>query len=409
MSSMASPVRVLHSFPHKIGADRICLIAWHQVVGAAAAGADVLAYVGAVSRPLPPDVEVRTSLARGRVRLPYRVLGRLRSLALHDAIVARALPRVRHRIDVVHVWPLAAARTIEAATRLGIPTVLERPNAHTRFAYTVVQQECERLGVSLPPDHEHAFNPEILRLEEHEYEAADYLLCPSEFVVKTFLDEGFPPEKLLRHSYGFDPSVFHPGPELPASPGLNVLYVGVAAVRKGLHFALEAWLRSPASSTGRFLIAGGFVDSYRERLADQLRHPSVEVLGHRNDIPDLMRQADVLVLPTLEEGYGLVCAEAVASGCVPVVSDACTDLCRHMTNALVHHAGDVDTLTAHLTLLHEDRALLERLREGALASAHEATWDEAGRVLVAAYVSAVEGRATPAHAEQASRTAATPR
>ena len=89
--------------------------------------------------------------------------------------------------------------------------------------------------------------------------------------------------------------------------------------------------------------------AYRERLSELLSHPSVQALGHRTDLPDLMRSSDVLVLPSLEEGYGLVCIEAIGSGCVPLVSDACTEVCRHMENALVHSAGDVDALTEHLT------------------------------------------------------------
>ena len=55
-----------------------------------------------------------------------------------------------------------------------------------------------------------------------------------------------------------------------------MLFVGVCAVRKGLHFALEAWLKSPASADGRFLIAGEFLPDYEARLAPLLAHPSVE-------------------------------------------------------------------------------------------------------------------------------------
>ena len=40
------------------------------------------------------------------------------------------------------------------------------------FAMDVVQKECERLGVTLPPDHEHAYNAEKLRKEEEEYRLA---------------------------------------------------------------------------------------------------------------------------------------------------------------------------------------------------------------------------------------------
>ena len=49
-------IRVLHSFPLKIGASRICTTAWHEVAGVAAAGGDVTVYPGAVQRPLPADV-----------------------------------------------------------------------------------------------------------------------------------------------------------------------------------------------------------------------------------------------------------------------------------------------------------------------------------------------------------------
>jgi D-inositol-3-phosphate glycosyltransferase len=384
------PLRVLYSFPHKIGADRICTTAWYQVDGVSAAGARVLAYPGAVSRPLRAGVEVEPTLARGRVRIPYRAVGRLRALRLHDWIVAQRLPSVVNEVDVVHTWPLGAQHTLRAAQRLGIPTVLERPNAHTRFAYQVVEDECRRLNVTLPARHEHAFQEDVLAREETEYELADYLLCPSDFVLRTFLDQGFPEEKLLRHMYGFDPVIFFPArSERPTRTGLTVLFVGVAAVRKGLHFALEAWLRSSASESGRLLIAGEFLPSYRDRLAPMLAHPTVQVLGHRNDVPELMRASDLMILPSIEEGSALACVEAIGSGCVPLVSDICTGLCRNGENALVHSVGDVATLAHHLTLLNERPSELERLRNGALESAPSATWEAAGRALVDAYRRAV--------------------
>jgi len=272
------------------------------------------------------------------------------------------------------------------ARELGIPTVMERPNAHTRFAYEVVRDECERIGVELPPDHEHAYNQAVLEREEAEYELSDRLLCPSDFVVETFLDKGTPSEKLIRHLYGYDEMQFHSAPRsADRSEGITALFVGVAAVRKGLHFALDAWLRSPVSSNGTFLIAGEVLPAYGDHLAEQLAHPSVKVLGHRDDVAELMRTSDVLVLPSIEEGFGLVCTEALGSGCVPLISDACTDVCVHMENAMVHKVGDVDALESHLTALHEDPRLLETLREGCLRTAPHVTWRAAGVALLDAY------------------------
>jgi glycosyltransferase involved in cell wall biosynthesis len=379
-------VRVLHSFPHKIGASRICTTAWHEVADVANAGGELTVYAGVVHRPLPPRVRVQTTLARGRWRIPYRVVGLLRALALHDRIVARALPRLADTIDVVHTWPLAGMETLRTARRLGIPTVVERANAHTRFAYEVVARECERLGVDLPADQDHAYNATRLRKEEAEYDLADYLLCPSDFVARTFRDQGFEPEKLVRHRYGYDESLYYPavgGRE--SRSGLSALFVGIGAVLKGLHFALEAWLRSPASQTGTFRIAGEFLPQYEEKLADMLAHPSIQVLGHRDDVPELMRQSDVLMLPSITEGFGLVCVEAIASGCVPLVSDAGTELCRHDRNALVHAVGDVEALTRHITLLDQDRGRLAELRAACLVDAPTLTWSVAGQRLLEIY------------------------
>lgn len=377
---------MLYSFPNKLGGARICYTAWQQVNGLAAAGADVLLVPASTCRPVPSEVSLRPTLARGKMRIPFKVLGNGRAHALHDNIVARRTEKLAGQIDIIHTWPSGALRTLKAAAKVGIPTVLERCNSHTRYAYEVVQKECERLGVQLPAGNESAWNDDVLRVEEEEFRLADRLLCPSEFVVRTFLDRGFTRERLARHFYGFDEKTYYPAPNYqPNRAGLRMLFVGFCAVRKGVHYALEAWLKSPAHRDGTFTIAGEFLPDYARKLAPMLSHPSVRVLGHRNDVPELMRQHDVLVLPSIEEGFALVCLEAMGSGCVAVVSDACTEICKHMECSLVHRVGDVDALTQHITLLHEDRILLQRLREAGLDLRNSLTWTAAGAKLLEVY------------------------
>jgi len=82
-----------------------------------------------------------------------------------------------------------------------------------------------------------------------------------------------------------------------------------------------------------------------------------------------------------------VVSEAIGSGCVPLVSETCADsfICRHMVNGLVHPTGDVETLRKQITMLHKDRVLLKKLREGALRTAPDITWKAAGRILYQAY------------------------
>jgi glycosyltransferase involved in cell wall biosynthesis len=382
-------MRVLYSFPHKLGADRICYTAWQQVRGLAAAGADVLLFPGVLSRPVPDSVEVHPTLARGRLRLPYKLVGKLRALALHDKIVARRLEKLAGQVDVVHVWPCAALETIKVSRRLGIPTVLERPNAHTRFCYEVVAAEHKRIGIQTPHG-DYLPNDGVLAREEEEFRLADFLLCPSEFVAKTFRERGFPAAKLLRHQYGFDESEYFPAAAL-REPGkrFTALFVGVDAVRKGLHLATEAWLSSPASKDGTFFIAGELTQEYKNRFATDLSHPSIVQLGHRHDVAQLMQSADILLMPSIEEGFALVCAEAIGAGCVPLASTACTEMCRHMENALVHNVGGVSTLRQQITDIYSNPELLARLRAGALKSRPGLTWTEAGRVLVSAYKQAI--------------------
>jgi glycosyltransferase involved in cell wall biosynthesis len=386
VTTKSDRVRVLHSFPNKLGAARICYTAWQQVNGAQAAGAEVLSFPASVARPVADGVTVRPTLQRGSIRVPFKLLGGDRAILLHDYIVSKRLDTLKGQIDIIHTWPRGARRTLEAAKKAGIPTVLERCNAHTRYGYEAVRKECERLGVRLPSTDESAWNDEALKIEEEEFRLADRLLCPSDFVAKTFLEKGFPPEKLARHSYGFDTQAFFPSPDYKPNPGgLRMLFVGACSVRKGVHFALEAWLKSSALKNGTFTIAGPFLPEYAEKLSGMLSHPSVRVLGQRDDVPELMRHHDILVLPSIEEGFPLVCMEAFGSGCVPVVSEVCAGICQHNQNALVHRVGDVETLSQHISLLDQNRDLLQQLRAAALAERNSLTWPAAGGKLLAAY------------------------
>lgn len=386
-------VRVLYSFPHRIGAGRICTTAWHQVAGLADAGARVTVLTASVAKPLPPSVAVRTTLAAGNWRIPFRLFGSRRMCWLHDRFTARWLDRHADQIDVIHTWPTAALHTIAIAKRHGIPVLLERPNAHTRYAYASVAEESRRLGVVLPRGAEHRFDRAVLAREEAEYHAADFLLCPSDFVARTFRDEGYAAEKLLRHRYGYAEGEFFPENHGSVhGRGLVALFAGVCTPRKGLHHALSAWLASGASTRGTFLICGTFLPGYRQRLQGLLSHPSVRCLGQCNDLGAIMRRSDVFVLPTVEEGSALVTYEARASGCVLAVSDASGAVCQHRNNALVHPVGDTEALTRHLAALDRDRVLLARLRSASLATAGELTWTAAGAHLLSTYRSALAQR-----------------
>ena len=100
---------------------------------------------------------------------------------------------------------------------------------------------------------------------------------------------------------------------------------------------------------------------------------------------DELARADVLLLPSLEEGSALVTYEAQVAGCIPLVSTAAGALLDHDVHGLVHEPGDVATLTAQLDRLAAEPETVARLSAAAMAHAPELSWAAASRSLVAAY------------------------
>lgn len=387
-------IRVLYSFPHPLGKPGIGTTADAQVRGLIALGAEVSLYCTSLTSPLPGARRIEETMVVDGRRIPHRAIGIDRAYRYHDWQTSRALIRLAGEIDVVHCWPLAARRTLSTAKALGIPSFREVPNTHTEHAYARVARETEQLGMTLPRHHSHRPDARRLHVERREYALADRLLVPSDTVRDTFLERGYGAAKLVRHQYGFDPLRF-PAPrcgERSHAAGLTAVFAGHGEPRKGLHHALDAWLASGAARRGRLLICGSVLREYRRLLARHLADPSVEELGFVGDIGSILRRADVLLLPSVEEGSALITYEAQASGAVPVVSDAAGALCSHPDQGLVHPAGDVATLAEHLRLLDSDRQLLARLKAVALARREELSWEHAARRLNAAYVEGLGAR-----------------
>jgi glycosyltransferase involved in cell wall biosynthesis len=398
------PLRVLYSFPDGLGAPGVGTTAHRQVQGLIALGLEVSVICTSLQRELPGARSITTTLTAGGRRIPHRALGGGdRAYRYHDMRTAHALRGMADRIDVVHVWPRASLATARTARELGIPSIREVPNTHTAYAYEAAAHEAQVLGLEQPPGHSHTYDAARLRHEEAEFDAVDVLLCQSEFSRATFVARGIPAAKMAIHQNGADLDRFSPSVGVrPADKPLTILFAGRCEPRKGLHYALRAWVDSGAGDRGgRFLICGEYVEGYREVLAPWLTHPSVEDLGYVGDLSGLMREADAFILPSVEEGSALVTYEAQAAGCVLVVSDATGARCDHMETGLVHAARDVEALTAHIRLLEEEPMLLARLRGATLARRDQLTWARSVQEQADVYAAALAGGARPHAVAQA--------
>lgn len=378
-------MRILYSFPHALGAPGIGTTAVNQVLALVERGHQVQVFAASLHKSLQnlPTSVVQTMVVAG-VRIPHKVLGMDRTMALHDRRVARHLEQHASDFQIVHSWPGASLDTPRVAASLGIAAVREVPNTHTGNAYAVVAKLCDDLGIELPPGHSHRMNAARLSREEAEYDASFRLLTPSDHVRQTFLARGYPAAKLLRHQYGFDADAFKPAPHRADGP-FHVVFLGTVEPRKGLHIALEAWRRSKAFEVGKLSIYGHVVEGYRPIIEPYLAMPGVELHDFTKDAASVLQSADALILPSFEEGSALVTYEAQGCGAVPIVSDAAGAQCVHGETGMIHTAGDVATLACHISELSRDKGLLARLRAAVLAQRDRLTWAASAERLEGCY------------------------
>jgi O-antigen biosynthesis protein len=100
-------------------------------------------------------------------------------------------------------------------------------------------------------------------------------------------------------------------------------------------------------------------------------------------IPEIYSSCDILLKSSLMEGFGMPHLEAMACGCVPVTyaSGGVVDFCRHGENSLVAGVGNLPRLVDLVLRFLGDPSLRLRLRDGAIATARERSWESVGAQL----------------------------
>ncbi|MBN2713020.1 MAG: glycosyltransferase family 4 protein [Planctomycetes bacterium] len=285
---------------------------------------------------------------------------------LFDKVVSWRLPDV----DSIYCWHSMALETMRMARHRGIGTVLENPCAHRKVWDQTVQEELDLLGLS-----GRATSPSVLERDIAEYDQADRIVVPSLIAKQSFIDCGVEEERLVHLPYGVDTARFFP-PEKRDDDVFRVLFVGEVGVRKGPLYLLKAWDKLNLHNAELRLI-GPVRDEFRMVAGKLLHRPDIKAEGFDPKSERWYRRSDILVLPSIEEGFGMVVTEAMASGMPVVVSEnvGASDVVADGKNGYVFPVRDVDAIAEKIETLYRDHELRREMGRQALNTARANRWD----------------------------------
>ncbi len=308
------------------------------------------------------------------VQHPWRELGRMLATSLklsklvrhetgafsidavyheQDRVAARYLRKNPRAFTGVYAYEDGALETLTVAKELGLTGIYELPIGYWRSARELLQGEFARM-----PEWSNTltgFNDSGAKLarKDAELAQANKIIVASTFTANTLKSY---PGKLAPHvvvPYGFPAVSERSRPALPR-PGkspLRLLFVGSLSQRKGIAdlFAAVNHLKPAVALT----VIGNKVTEDCPALDRELsRHKWIPSLPHERVLKE-MRSHDVLVFPSLFEGFGLVITEAMSQG-LPVITTERTagpDLIRHGENGWLIKAGSTEQLVQQLEVL----------------------------------------------------------
>jgi glycosyltransferase involved in cell wall biosynthesis len=160
---------------------------------------------------------------------------------------------------------------------------------------------------------------------------------------------------------------------------VDVLFSGQLIERKGV----DLLIRSFAQISDRvpelrlqLLGTGAAINAFRNMVPFELRD-RIQFLGFQEpaSLPRIFAGADIFILPSRHDGWGVVVNEALGAGLPIIVSDrvGARDLVENGRNGFVTKAGDVDDLANALLRLARSRALRESF--GRSSTERAALWD----------------------------------
>ena len=227
---------------------------------------------------------------------------------------------------------------------------------------------------------------------------AKHIIAISHHTKKDLINyAGIPEERITVVYHGIDHDVFYPRPEPRPFDSPYILFVGSEHPRKNLAALLKAFHKLKQDRRFRELKlvkvgeAGGKESDFRAQTLD-----TVESLGLTDEVvftdfvsEDMLANyyshAECMVLPSLYEGFGWPPVEAMACGCLVIVSNVASLPEITGDAALKVNPHDSDSLASAIRMILTDGRLKQEMVSKGLERASQFTWDKAARETMGVY------------------------
>lgn len=285
--------------------------------------------------------------------------------------------------DIFVGWANQSLFSLRKAKELGAIGIIERGSSHMAYQDQIIKEEYSLLGIK--PKSFQLAHPKIIERELLEYNEANYISIPSSFVRRTFIESGVPESKLFQVPYGVELSAFH---QILKEDGVfRVIFAGGLTIRKGVHYLLRAFseLKLPNSE---LLLIGTMNEEMKPFFKKYSRN--YRCIGHvpQSELYRHYSQGSVFVLPSIEEGLGMVQLQAMACG-LPIIATVNTgaeDIVRDGEDGFVIPIRDVEVIKEKILYFYEHPEERERMGRSAKERVSSGfTWDDYGARMVKAY------------------------
>ena len=278
----------------------------------------------------------------------------------------------------VYAYEDGAFESFKIAKKLGLKRFYELPIGYWRAMHQILQEEKLKepdwaATLSGLKDSERK-----LKRKDEELGLADRIIVASSFTAETlkYYPGPLPPIHVI--PYGFPPVRKTREYTHPNNTKLKVLFVGSLSQRKGISYLFEAV--NQLKKNIELTVIGQKPQENCPALDQNLKkHRWIPALSHP-DILDLMRSQDILIFPSLFEGFGLVITEAMSQG-TPVITTERTcgpDFINQEENGWLIEAGSVESLFFQLEKILSNPNSVKQVGKGALDTAKKRPWKSYG-------------------------------